>query len=644
MIALAPINRRLAADLRPPRKARPFSAFARTLRLPDGPSAGNLWVPETEPTQAAFIQHVESGKWTSFIIVAPSQRGKTLKAILSPTLYEIAECRQSVGYVLPSLDLLQKNWESKIKPAIEGTGYGAWLPTKGPGAKGGKPAVLTLRDPSTGLVAGRLFFMAFGKGRNESSTASVSPRTILVDEGDDALNAGQLQNTEKRIESWGRIGRCYIAGTINDRAGRDNVDPNDPALAHPMLVMFREGTRHRQNHWCPHCTGYFVPELEHLDIERGAIVCPLCSVIWSADDRRQALSRSLSAGHLDKIVDGVVIPGEYGHSRYSELTTGLDYHMADITKICEQLIHAKKSEARGDYSLMQTVMHKVFCRPYVEPIADTEITNQGLSALSGRSDYDKRMVPHWVTHLSCGVDVQGDRIYWIVIGHGPDDRWCIIDWGYEMAVPLGHDRAPTPADRRRILAEVDAKVNEGWQKEGGAERMVPLHGLRGIDVGFATDELVSWLRGVRGWRACRGIGRDTIKHLGKVVELPPEAKAFVELRQPDGWPITLCNVNGENVRRWLHAGLLRDPYDPASGMIPRGLKANDLLCLHLSGEIETTDKDGKAYWREVRARHDLLDAACYALGLSRLRQGVQTVNANRARVKYGRLGDVGVKR
>jgi hypothetical protein len=225
----------------------------------------------------------------------------------------------------------------------------------------------------------------------------------------------------------------------------------------------------------------------------------------------------------------------------------------------------------------------------------------------------------------------------------------MIDWGYEMAVPSGQDRAPTPADRRRILTEIDSKMNAGWRIEGRDElhdmpTMSPLHGLRGIDVGFATDELVSWLRGMKGWRACRGIGRDTIKHMGKIVELPPEAKAFVEVRQPDGWPIMLVNVNGENVRRWVHASLLRDPYDPASGMLPRGQKANDMICLHLSGEVETVDKDGKQYWREVRARHDLLDAVCYAMALSRLRTGVQTITANRKAVKYGRIGAIGVRR
>ena len=654
MIALAPANRRLAADLRPPRTARTFEQFARTIRLPDGPSAGHLWVPETEPTQIASVRHRDTGQWSWFIYVAPSQRGKTLKGILAPTLWGICERRESVAYVLPNLDLLTKNWESKIKPAIEGAGFGAWLPVKGPGSKGGKPAVLTLRDPETGTVANRWFFMAMGTGGRESSTASVSPQHLGIDEADDAVSVGQLENTAKRIESWRGAGTVDIASTVNDRTGRESPDPNDPSAAHPILLMYRTGSQHRQHHRCPHCAAYFPPDLEDLDLERGTIVCRKCGVIWSEEDRKDALNRSLSAGHLDTIVGDTVIPGTYPHRRYSELTTGLDYHMGSVPEICKQVIAAKEAEARGDFSLMRTVMHKVFCRPYVEPKGATDITNTGLANVSAASDYNKRTVPHWVNYLSCGLDVQQDRVYWIVVGHGPDDRWCIVDWGYELLVPQGQERAPTPNDRRRVLAEIDAKMDAGWRIEGRDDsheqpNMSPLPGLRGIDVGAFTDELVNWLRGVKGWRACRGVGRDTVRHLGKVLDLPPEAKAFVELRQPEGWPIPLINVNGSNVRKWVHAALLRQPGTPASGMLPRGLKSSDALLLHLSGEIWVEPKDNATeifagHWQEVRVRHDWLDALCYAIALSRLRIGIQTVQGNRRPIKYGRLGPINVHR
>lgn len=635
MIAtLAPLNLRFSRDVRPPRRPRAMVAFAPTMRLPDGPAAGRHWVPQSEPAQQAFLDIINRRRYKKYVVVAPSQRGKTLKAVLCPTLHAICEMRQSVAYVMPNLDKLSQIWEGKLRPSIEGTGFKDWLPTRGPGSRGGKPAVLTFRDPETGLVAGRLYFLAMGTGARETSLASVTAMRVVCDEGDDADDDGQLKLVFKRSESFGADADGYVVSTVNDRKGRIN---------HPILDLHATGSRHRMHHKCPHCTAYVIPDYEHLNLENNCIFCPSCAVNWSEADRHKALNDGVWCAHGQVPVGGRSTGEGPDTDIYSELTTGLDYHMAVIADICADIRAAKLAEARSEFSLMRTVMHKIFCREYEEPAAPGEITNKGLAEVSARSDYDKRTVPYWVTHMSGAVDVQGNRLYWIVVGHGPDDRWCVVDYGYEMLVPEGQDRKETPADRRRCLHELDIKFNTGWQREGTEEKMSPLPGLRGVDVGFETSEIVNWLRGMRGWRAVRGVGKDTMKNLGEIVELPPEARTFVEIRRPDGWPIALCNIQAENVRRWAHAGLLRDPYTPGSGMIPRGLKSNDILCLHLSGEVHTVDKDGKPWLREVRVRHDLLDALIYALALSRLRAGIQTANASRPVRKYGRVGSVGAR-
>ncbi len=649
MTALAELDDRKARDLRPLQKARPIGVFARTLRLPDGPSGprdgqpGDLWVPETEPTQAAFYAHHESGAWRKFTVVAPSQRGKTLKAILCPMLHACAESRQSFGFVLPNLDALSKAWTGKLEPALKGTGYEDWLPKTGPGSKGGRPPVLVMRDPATGRRAGPLYFLAMGTGGRETGVSMVTVQKLGIDEADDAADVGQLNMTAKRINSFGLQGRAYICSTVNDRAGRPATDSNDPDSAHPILMIHKQGSQHRQHHRCPHCAGYFAPDLEHLDADACAITCPLCAVVWSEPDRRDAVNRSLSVGRLDRVEGDRAIPGHYESDEYSELTTVLDYHMTVLPDICSDIREARKAEARGEYSLMRLVMHKMFCRSYVEPAGVGEITNAGLAVVSARSDYEKRLVPSWVVRTAVAVDVQGDRIYWLLLGLGPDDRMCVCDWGYEMLVAYGSEHKATPADRRRVLHEFDIKVAAGWQHEGREERIVPEPGLRGIDVGFATDEIVGWLRGMGGkWRAVRGVGRDTIKNFGKVLDLPAEAKAFVEARQPDGWPMPLINVLGDNVRRWCHAALLRDPHSPASMMLPRGLPKSEPLLLHLSGEVEVEGKDGKVTLFERRVRHDWLDCLIYAVALSRLRLGIQSMAAIRKTQgrKYGNIGSV----
>lgn len=718
MNALEAADRRFSEMLRPPPEPMPISRFAPTLKLADGPAAGQHWDPNSEPVQRIWVEAVTARKFRRFVAVCPSQRGKTLMAIILIWMWAVTQLRQSVGYVMPNLDKLAQNWVGKIEPTIRGAGFGAWLPQKGPGSKGGKPAVLTLRDPATGLIAGRSYFMATGKGGSETSVSSVSPAVILYDEADDAADAGQIELVFRRIESYGLAGLAVIASTVNDRVGRDD---------HPVLVIHSQGTRSRLHHRCPHCSGYFAPDFECFDsaldtiqsdtprqsqsdafgrlecassinvppgdwelsvnyeihspsgwisegtdiqlwaaidgepqdiirtvstdwrggvrkrisVNRGttiqvrlsghctggmasgqcsasvsrsgAIICPKCAVRWSEADRHAALNAAILVHQAPE------------SQTFSLLTTGLDYHMARFDDIAVEYRAAKAAEGKSDFSLMRNHTHKVWCRAYEEPVADDEINNEQLSKVSERSSYDKRMVPEWAQFLTMAQDVQGDRHYWLVVAHGPGDRWAIVDWGYEFLVPVGSDgkplRSPTPTDRVATLCLIRDLADTGWQVQGGDRRMRPV--MRGVDIGYLTDEIVSWVQGEPAWKAVRGVGEDEAKHvLGGIEKTLPEeirrTKALV-VRKPPGWRVYWHKVDGHHFRRAAHAALLRDSDAIASGMLPRGLKKADMLCLHLSGEVWKDDKPGKpGYWFMARKRHDLLDCLIYALALALL--------------------------
>ncbi len=212
-------------------------------------------------------------------------------------------------------------------------------------------------------------------------------------------------------------------------------------------------------------------------------------------------------------------------------------------------------------------------------------------------------------------------------------------------MPSGQDRAPTPEDRRRIMAQIRDLAESGWQVEGGDERMRPVQ--CGIDGGYLPDEVASWVQGEPSWKFVRGVGYDEIKYFAGSVEraLPNEIRATKALQcvRPPGWRIFWWKVDGHYFRRAAHAALLRDADQPASGMVPRGLRANDALLLHLSGEIWDEGKEGKkGYWREVRKRHDWLDCLCYALALALLHrylpdQRNDPLNPRPAR-RYGVVG------
>lgn len=616
------LNRRSSQRITPPRDPLPYSQFCPTVILPDGPRVGDKWAPQSEPAQRLWIEAVESGRWRKFINAAPSQRGKTLSAILSPTLWAIAERRSSVGYIMPNLDKLTQNWEGKIKPAIEGTGYGGWLPKKGPGSKGGKPAVLTMRDPISGLVAGRLYFMAMGGGASEKSLSSVSPDVLVIDEADDAESAGQIDLAMRRIQSFGAGSLIFVASTVNNREGRPD---------HPILDMWAQGTKSRLGHHCPHCKLHVILEMECFSSELAAITCPKCAIIWTEADRHAALNGAILV-YVDPESDA-----------FSLLTTGIDYHweMPDkrtgkiellLPSIAAEYKRAKLAEDRGDFSLMKVHHMKVWCRHYEPPAASGEINNKHLAERSTTSTSTKRIVPAWVKYLTIGQDPGKHVHYWLTQGHGPDGRWCIVDWGYERVVEYVDGkpkREPTDADHFDTLNLIRDKATAGWQVEGSDRRMRPVQ--RGVDIGYEMQLVVSWLAGEPEWKAMRGLGgkdHDQSRSLRpdgehSRMDLAEEIARSNSLQvfRPAGWRQYVYGLTGDVIRHNVHAGLLRQPGDAGSGLIPAGIKANDMLILHLCGEVWKPPelKDGKqvaGYWAHPHGGWDLLDCLRYSHALS----------------------------
>lgn len=602
---------RIAAVPPPPKS---YYDFARTMRLPDGPMAGQLWDPRSEPAQRIFTEACDSGKYNCFVHVAPSQRGKTLVAILMPTMRALVEERQSVAFIMPTLDKLNQNYQGKIKPMIDGSGFGPWLPKSGPGSQGGRPSAIVIRDPSTGVRSGLLYFMATGKGSSETGVSAVSAKFVFLDEGDDVESYGDIQLVYKRMESFGLAGRCFVASTVNDRGERED---------HPILQAYEDTTKTRIGHVCPYCKVTQVLVFDQLS--ESGIVCSGCGVIWSETDRHLALNDAVP------VHDGVV-GATTTNLKFGLLTTGLDYHMAVIPAIYANMVQAKQAEVKGDFSLMRLFAHKVKCEKYVEPIPDGEITHKFIALQSMGSNYNKGTVPAWALFLTMAVDVQEDRHYWGVIAHGPDDRWAYVDWGYTMLAPEGPNGDPlrphTPQDRRRVNDEMRDMADRGWLIQGGSRRMSPVQ--RCIDIGYLPDELVAWVQGEPSWKAVRGVGADEAKknvYQGREIPLHNELTRTGKVRAiiPDGWSIIRYQIDGHIYRRAAHAALLRKPDQPASGMVPINVKSNDYLALHLSARVwvEAEEKAGQkagkpAYWRENRRREDLLDVLIYALAMADL--------------------------
>lgn len=602
----------LAKLLRPPRDPMTFLEFCHTMRLPDGEHEGKYFRPETEPAQKFFSAAVDSGRYNRFVNVAPSQRGKTTITVLAPTLHSIAEEGLAVGYIMPNLDKISQVWIGKIAPAIAKSGFSKWLPTKGPGSEGGRPAALAMTNPLSGKVV-ILYFMAAGTGARQTALASVSPARVVIDEADDFEDAGQLELAMKRLSHWGPKGRAFIASTVNARGDREG---------HPILDFYArsDATQTRLAHRCPHCGAYQVIQFEQLDLNDGRVACAKCGVKWTEDERHQA---------LDDSVEQSANPN--AKTYYSLLTTAFDYHMGDFSEIAPAYLEARERERLGDYSLMETFQHKVLCRPYTIPVDHETVTDRMLTLRAAQSPYDKGVVPDDVERIVVGVDVQGDRCYWVAVGSGPRNRRWIIDydewfWSAKDA-HTGRPVEPTDADRHAVLDRIVAKARDGWAHTDGS---ILRASLLAIDIGFNPGGSIGrWCAGKAGIVAVRGdhenrVVAETLQgkvntSLGKHNSMLVADHGMYEIRKQEaqpGQPGVWWFVKSQTMREHTMARL-RLPYDAdGSTMLPHGVAEKDYLIQHLSSWAIVREPDSKiARWVQVRKRDDYLDAMNYATAL-----------------------------
>lgn len=595
-----------------PAEVRALRSFVEAeIRLPDGPRKGDLFDGTYPRWQGMLLEMLADPFWREVWMTGPRQTGKTLLGFEAPLLHALFELREDVICLVPEMKKAEMIWRKKIEPVLRRSKYADLMPKHGAGSRGGGAFDLMLFENGCSM-----HFMGAG-GADPPSSATA--RVVVITEA----NEMRISPTGDQGNPIDAVRGCTASFADTARIHGESIITTPDCITWKQITEI--GTDTRVMLRCPHCFRYHYPERERLvgwkdapdALAAGAAaryVCE-CGVRWDETDRARAIEDARLVHRGQEVDADGNVTGPMPRTRVLGVRWNAMCHpLRRMADIAEAEWNARKLNLE---SKEMELCQYFWAVPYVPKLAIEEISLEGLAAVSQRGKLGKATVPDWVEFLTLTVDVQNDRHYWLVMGHGPEDRWCIVDWGFVELVPK-HERQPTPEDRRRAQETIEAMAAQGWQVEGGGQRMSPV--AKGEDVGYLTSELVGWIRGHADWFAMRGVGRDDIKGTGTKDELPEHLTTWLEVSRPAGWTIDLLRVNAHNVRTEVHAGLLREPGSAASGEIPRGLKGNDYLLMHLSGEVWDTSpakKGKKPYWREVRIRHDLLDCAVYGLALGR---------------------------
>lgn len=641
---------------RPPQTHREFAP--RTL-LPGGPLKGTPCDPTTDPVQDYVVSQLDAGRWRRIFWAAPPQiAGKTQIAILIPAMRAVIELRCAVGYGLPTLQDLDRGWQTKVAPTIRTAGLGAYIPRQGPGSKGGRPPTVTFEDPARNREpCGSFVFLAGG-------AKQVTVRVVVVDELDAWRTAEGVPRWSDLEDVWARADSFQEEAI---RIGVGTVENDDPARAIVLTCVNQNGTGTRLWARCPHCAVYATMEFEHFVYEHrttegehpgpdtrhaaatAAYVCPHCSVRWSEDDRRAAL-RACRFAHKGQAVDasGDVVGPEPVTDSLGLRTTALDCILTTMGAIAERLAEARFAlDAHGNHEPMRKFYRYQRVEGYLgDRLEDDDghtvvPTRNRLAALSAASLYslavDRRdedgdslhlaEVPPWVQHQAVAVDVQRGsdkapgRLYFEIIGRG-GGKGAITGWGSVVASPIG--RQPTTEELHVSLDRL-AVILKSWAPGAPIVR-------RGVDVGDRQDEILKWLRSHPDWWAIKGTGT--------MIAKDGDHPGWIYRREQDsGWRLHF--IETRSALRIVHGELIAGT-GVGSLALPRGLDRKAALIRHLCASVEyapdkwsvkAKDREHHPEWQE---RDDLGQCAAYARALC---YDWETRPKRPAR-KYGYLGDL----
>jgi len=597
--------------------------------IPDGDYQGQLFRAHRQPVHGLWFDEIDSGNWSRFAFVACQQSGKTLAGFVTPTLYHLFETQETVIVGLPTMDIARDKWEIDIKPAIEASRFAEYLPTSGPGSKGGTPELVAFKNGT------HLKFMSGGGGDEKRS--AFTARVLVVTEADKLDEVGgssdegtKLRQLEGRTRFYGNRKRVYLECTVSEEHGC-------------IWQEWMRGSGGQVHMPCHACGEYVAPERDHfvlwqeaaeeLDAEGAQFSCPACGIVWTESDRREQLHRATVVHRGQSVDKSGNITGERPRTR----TCGFRYSaaanaFADVAMIGVDEWRAKRAidEELAERELLQWT----WAWP-PKPRVRTEEPLEVQTLMARQSDLPRMQLPEDVATISAGIDARKERLEWFVIATRERGGPLCVDYGWQD-VPHAHmglSDALKTAGR-----ELQQRFDYGWEIGTSGNRQSVDVAL--LDCHWETDALYAVCWEHQAWMPALGFGfkqhranynapskASTAKVLGDAWHLTETQRVMDGVHQS----FQVCQSNADVWKLRLHRALSVEPDHPQALLLPKASKPNSRreLAKQLTAEKQVAQyvagRGNVQKWVSTYYKNHWLDAAYMALvGQSVLAHGDDT--------------------
>jgi phage terminase large subunit GpA-like protein len=613
-----PLLTRIAQSIRTP-KLRTMREFAeQEIVIPTGPYAGLKFNCARQPFTRLWFEAVDSGLWRRTATTGPSQTGKTFLAFVIPTLYHLFEVAETSIIGLPSLDIAGDKWTEDILPAIQASRYRELLPKSGPGSRGGRSNMASVRF-NHGVT---LRFMT--GGGDDKSRAAFTSRVLLTTETDglDLISEGsreadKVAQLEARTQAFGDRARIYHECTVSLEEGR-------------IWQEVTKGTDSRIAIRCAHCRHHVTPEREHLigwreaqdELEagdKGHLVCPSCGSPWTEDER-------VAANHDCLLVHrGQEITPEGRITAPPPRTETLGFRWNSVNNLLVKTSAVAKKEWRASRSADEDNADKElnqfwWAKPY-KPSA-VSLTALDWQSIARRMTDDPRgRVPSGYGRITIGIDVGKYYLHWTAVAWGRHATPHVIEYGRrEVATAeLGEEKAILTALRDFR----DSVAVDGWPADEG----IRVPSMVAVDVGYHQDVVLKFCEESANYQACKGFGVKQIGNNRRVGEKTESGWSVVwvptgagyELVQHPAWRARMLQVKADHWKTWLHARI-QTPVKQHGALTLHGGGDHLGFAKHLTAEKKIEEfVPGKGLvvrWEQVNRNNHFLDSTALACAVA----------------------------
>jgi phage terminase large subunit GpA-like protein len=461
-------------------------------------------------------------------------------------------------------------------------------------------------------ISGVSFRLAWAGSATE--LASQEAGFVIVDERDRMPNdvggeGDPVSIVEARIATYPDGKSCIFStptiGNVNeeknDTTGLTHWLAADPAdVQSPIWKLWQEGTRFEWAWPCPDCSEYFIPRFSLLKwpekctpqraLKEAKLACPRCGVLIGDEHKTEMNARGVYVAPGQKVNPNGTIEGDVPDNDVASFwVSGLCSPWRTFGQRARSFLEASKS---GEPTRIQAVVNTAFGELY--KVGGEAPAWESVRDL--REPYQFGEVPTGVRLITCGVDVQKDRLVYVIRGWGANwESWLIR-----------HGEIYGETEYDAVWTELDNLL------------LAPIGNLRirrmGIDSGYRPGD--------RFKRPENQIYLFCRRHMGLVIptkghetqDKPYRAnKIDLTVRgKVIKKGLQLWHLNSDYFKSWVHARIDWPQDQPGGWHLSQD--TTDDYCQQLVAEARAVKPSGGITWVRLRRENHYLD--CEAINVA----------------------------